>query len=116
MLAPPLHYAGPDVTEPDRLKRWFATFDGPIDYEVRDLTVIAGEEVGFGHSLNRLSANPQGSTERFTLWFRSTVGAQFPRLLARGAAGATRRTRPHLPAKLIRPCTATDLAANGRYL
>jgi ketosteroid isomerase-like protein len=46
---------------------------GPLDYEIRDLTVTAGEDVAFCHSLNRLSATPQGAPEKFDLWFRATV-------------------------------------------
>jgi uncharacterized protein (TIGR02246 family) len=73
-LAPPLRFAGSAARDADSLRAWFATFDGPIDYEIRDLIVTAGEDVAFGHSLNRLSATPRGGEHRFTLWFRSTVG------------------------------------------
>lgn len=72
-LAPPLRYAGPEVHDPDALRAWFASFDGPVEYEIRDLAVTAGEEVAFCHSLNRLSATPQGAEEKFDLWFRATV-------------------------------------------
>lgn len=73
-LAPPLRHAGPEVYDADALRSWFAGFDGPIDYEVRDLTVVAGEDVAFCYSLNRLSATPSGTQDRFDLWFRLTVG------------------------------------------
>ena len=53
---------------------WFSTFEGPLDYEVRDLAVTAGEDVAFCTSLERLTATPLGSSESFTLWVRSTVG------------------------------------------
>jgi ketosteroid isomerase-like protein len=72
-LAPPLRHAGPEVHDPAGLRAWFSGFDGPIDYEIRDLTVTAGEEVAFCHSLNRLAATPRGSAEGFELWFRATV-------------------------------------------
>ena len=38
---------------------------GPIDYQIRDLTVAACGDVAFCHSLNRLGG---------ALWFRSTLG------------------------------------------
>ena len=57
----------------DGLRRWFSGFDGPIGYEVTDLAVTVGEGVAFCHSLDRLSATPQGEPEGFTMWFRSTV-------------------------------------------
>ena len=60
--------------DPEGLRRWFSGFDGPIDYEIRDLAVTIGESVAFCHSLNRLSATPRGTAERFDLWFRSTIG------------------------------------------
>jgi ketosteroid isomerase-like protein len=73
-LAPPLRHTGPEVHDANGLRSWFSTFDGPIDYEIRDLTVTAGEDVAFCHSLNRLSATPHGAPEGFELWFRATVG------------------------------------------
>ncbi|HEV7909325.1 MAG TPA: nuclear transport factor 2 family protein [Pseudonocardiaceae bacterium] len=72
-LAPPLRHAGPEVHDVNGLRNWFSGFDGPIDYEVRDLTVTAGEDVAFCHSVNRLSATPHGAPERFDLWLRATV-------------------------------------------
>lgn len=83
-LAPPLRRTGPEVHDVDRLERWFAGFDDPIDWELRDLSVTVGEDVAFCHGLNRLSATPRGVVrgpdgleyegERFDLWFRITVG------------------------------------------
>jgi len=73
-LAPPLQHSGPEVLDPSGVQGWFATFDGPLDYEVRDLAVTAGEDVAFCTSLERLTATPQGTAESFTLWFRVTVG------------------------------------------
>jgi ketosteroid isomerase-like protein len=73
-LAPPLRHTAPEIHDADQLRSWFAGFDGPIGYEIRDLTVTAGEDVAFCHSLNRLSATPVGAPAGFDLWFRSTVG------------------------------------------
>jgi ketosteroid isomerase-like protein len=72
-LAPPLQHTGPELLDVRGLQSWFAGFDGPIDYEIRDLTVTAGEDVAFAHSLNRLSTTPRGATQKFDLWFRATV-------------------------------------------
>jgi len=73
-LAPPLQHSGPAVLDPSGVQCWFSTFEGPLDYEVRDLAVTAGEDVAFCTSLERLTATPLGSSESFTLWVRSTVG------------------------------------------
>jgi ketosteroid isomerase-like protein len=75
-LDPPLQHTGPELLDVHRLQSWFAGFDGPIDYEIRDLTVTVGEDVAFAHSVNRLSTTPRGATEQFDLWFRSTVCLQ----------------------------------------
>jgi len=69
-LAPPLVHHGEDVE--DR-KAWFAGFDGPIEYEMRDLEVTVGGDVAYSHSLNRLSTTPKGLPRPFELWFRETA-------------------------------------------
>lgn len=47
-------------------RRWFASHPGgPIDYQVRDLTIVVDGAVAFCHSLNHLAG---------ALWFRSTLG------------------------------------------
>ena len=55
------------------MRAWFAGFDGPIEYEIRDVSVTAGEDVAFCHSLNRLSTTPRGMPQKFNLWFRATL-------------------------------------------
>jgi ketosteroid isomerase-like protein len=65
-LPPPLVYSGPQARDADTLQAWFASHPGgPIDYQIRDLTVAAGGDVAFCHSLNQLAG---------ALWFRSTLG------------------------------------------
>ena len=72
-LAPPLQNAGASVHDADSQRAWFAGFDGAIDYEIRDLAVIGGDEFAVCRSLNRLAATPKGTSHRFELWFRATV-------------------------------------------
>jgi uncharacterized protein (TIGR02246 family) len=72
-LAPPLQRIGADARNADGLRRWFSGFDGAIDFEVRDLSVTAADDLAYTTSLNRLSATPHGSPQSFTLWFRATV-------------------------------------------
>ncbi|MFI0848063.1 nuclear transport factor 2 family protein [Mesorhizobium sp. IMUNJ 23232] len=69
-LAPPLIDAGVGTTD---LDAWFETWDGPLDLELRDLTVTAGDAVAFSHSLNRLAGNKKREG-RQELWFRCTLG------------------------------------------
>lgn len=65
-LPPPLVYTGAEARDAQALRAWFASHPGgPIDYQVRDLTVAVGGDVAFCHSLNQLGG---------ALWFRSTLG------------------------------------------
>jgi ketosteroid isomerase-like protein len=88
-LAPPLRQLAPEALDVERVRRWLSGFDGPIEYEIRDLSVTAGDEIAFCHSLNRLSATPHGSPQAFNLWFRATLGL-------RKIGGAWRVVHQHL--------------------
>ena len=72
-LAPPLQKLGPEAHDVNGLKAWFSGFDGDIDFEIRDLSVTASDDLAYCHSLNALTATPYGAPDSFTLWFRSTV-------------------------------------------
>jgi PhnB protein len=68
-LAPPLLSA---VSNAKGLNEWFATWQGPIGYEIRDLSVAIGDDVAFSHSLNRMhGTKTEGS--KGDLWFRHTL-------------------------------------------
>jgi PhnB protein len=73
LLSPPLQFAGDG--SPGRLgvEEWFASFDGPIGYEVRDFTVVANANVGFCHSLIHISGQRADGTT-MALWLRETLG------------------------------------------
>ena len=68
-LAPPLVSTG-GVAE---LESWFATWDGPLGYEARDLVVIAGEDVAFAHGLVNMSGRKRDGYA-VDMWFRITLG------------------------------------------
>jgi ketosteroid isomerase-like protein len=72
-LAPPLRQPT-DARDPGPVERWLATFDGPMDCEVRDLEITVGGDVAFCTGLKRLSATPAGQDEAFDLWYRVTLG------------------------------------------
>jgi len=71
-----------DVVEPlqsvgvgairERAEEWISSFVGPIGYEIRDLSVTAGDDVAFCHSLNRVSATRVGG-HKLDMWWRATV-------------------------------------------
>jgi ketosteroid isomerase-like protein len=71
-LAPPLRYQGADALRKS-LAEWFVTFRGPVGYELRDLSITAGDSVAFCHSLNRISG-ARTTGEETDVWVQGTVG------------------------------------------
>ena len=69
-LAPPLAARGVDSAG---LEKWLAGWDGPVTLEVRELDVVAGDEVAFATSLNRMQADARIGPP-MDLWVRSTLG------------------------------------------
>jgi len=70
-VVPPLQYVGAEAFR----KVWqevFETFQGPIPYEVRDLSITAGDDVAFCHSLNRNSGTMKNG-RKTDLWLRWTA-------------------------------------------
>src|SRR5207245_583673 len=68
---PPLQYVGAEAFR----KPWqevFERYQSPIHYEVRDLSVIAGDDVAFSHSLNRISGTMKNG-RKTDLWLRWTA-------------------------------------------
>jgi ketosteroid isomerase-like protein len=71
-LAPPLRYQGADALRKS-LAEWFLTFRGPVGYQLRDLSITAGDEVAFCHSLNHIRG-ARTTGEETDVWVRGTVG------------------------------------------
>jgi ketosteroid isomerase-like protein len=74
-VEPPLQRLGVD----GKGQNWehaFALFELPITYEVRDLTIVVGDDVAFAHSLNRLSGTLQNGNPSSGFWVRATVCLQ----------------------------------------
>ena len=67
----PLQSVGSDAAR-KRLAEWFASIQGPIGYELRDLSVSAGDDVAFGQSLNRVSATTTDG-RKLDMWWRATI-------------------------------------------
>lgn len=72
-LDPPLQHNGSRAEATARIEAWFATWDGPIGWEDRDVVVQAGDNVAFSTALSRISGSKVGSGQ-VSLWFRSTTG------------------------------------------
>jgi uncharacterized protein (TIGR02246 family) len=70
-LAPPLQYAGADAYRKN-FDEWFTSFQGPVGYEIRDLSITTGDDAAFSHSLNRISGT-RTNGEETDVWVRATV-------------------------------------------
>jgi uncharacterized protein (TIGR02246 family) len=67
----PLQRVGADAVK-ERLAAWFSSFQGAVGFERRELSIAAGDEVAFAHSLNRVSATTTDGRE-LDMWWRATV-------------------------------------------
>jgi ketosteroid isomerase-like protein len=71
-LITPLRYSGEQACRTNWAE-WFATFHGPVGYEIADLQIISSDEVAFCHSLNRIHGE-RTDGEHTDVWVRATVG------------------------------------------
>ncbi len=70
-IVPPLQYVGAEAFR----KPWqevFEAYRDPIQYEVRDLSITAGDDVAFSHSLNRIGGTLKNG-QKTDLWLRWTA-------------------------------------------
>jgi PhnB protein len=69
-MAPPLQHRRDDVAQ--GLAEWFATWEGSIGYEMRDLAVTTSNDIAFAHGLNRLSGK-RTDGQNTDVWLRATA-------------------------------------------
>jgi uncharacterized protein (TIGR02246 family) len=70
-LVPPLAYTGKAAYR----KPWeelFASYQGPIEYEIHDLSISAEHNLAFSHSINRISGTLKNG-QRTDFWLRMTA-------------------------------------------
>jgi ketosteroid isomerase-like protein len=70
-IVPPLRHVGAEA----KRQQWvdvFATYQPPLGYELRDVTITVGDDVAFCHSLNRVSGTLQNG-HRSDFWVRWTA-------------------------------------------
>ncbi len=73
VVGPLRHDGSESLTK--RAEEWFASFDGPIGFEITDLNVAVGGDTAFSHCLNHVHATTKAGG-RLDMWWRSTVGYQ----------------------------------------
>lgn len=69
-LAPPLQTRGLD---PDAIRAWFDSYDGPIGCETADERFFVDGDVAFCHYLYHISGT-QTSGAAVSMWVRATLG------------------------------------------
>jgi uncharacterized protein (TIGR02246 family) len=69
-LAPPLQTTGVDR---ESVAEWFSWYRGPIDCEIRDLQIRAGDGVAYCHYLYRIRGT-RTDGEAVDMWVRATLG------------------------------------------
>jgi uncharacterized protein (TIGR02246 family) len=71
-VVPPLEYNGYDAYKKD-YEEFLAMFDGPFTVEFREMRVYAGADVGFVHTLERISGKMKDG-KPLDMWIRATSG------------------------------------------
>ncbi|QQP91816.1 nuclear transport factor 2 family protein [Skermanella sp. TT6] len=71
-LAPPLAKAGPDALDWSDLEDWFATWRGPIGYELADFSVAVDGDHACCHGFVRISGTKTDG-EEVSVWARQTL-------------------------------------------
>jgi PhnB protein len=67
-LAPPLSH----VSDPGNIAGWFATWQGPVGINVRDLRMVIGGDTAFSFGLSHMTGTKTDGIE-VDLWFRETL-------------------------------------------
>jgi hypothetical protein len=110
-LLAPLQHSGADAIR-KRVSEWFSSFQGPIGYEVRNLSITVGDDVAFCHSLTGSSGTQKDGT-KIAMWWRATNG--FPRSAA-GGSSRTATARNRSMARAVRLCLSSSPSAHLRYI
>jgi ketosteroid isomerase-like protein len=70
--APPLHTAGLEAYARN-IAEWFASWPGPIGFELKDLRIHVSGDFALGHSLTHLFG-PRNDMDDTDVWMRATIG------------------------------------------
>lgn len=69
-IVPPLQHTGIDNYR-KIWDEWFSVTQGPIGYEISELSITASDDVAFSHSLNRITETKTNG-EKSDTWLRAT--------------------------------------------
>ena len=72
-IVPPLQYRGKDAYRKNYVE-FLDQYTGPIELELRDPHVVAGHDVAFIYSLERVSGTLKSNGQHSDLWIRASSG------------------------------------------
>jgi uncharacterized protein (TIGR02246 family) len=67
----PLQRKGLDAAR-KRAQEWISSWQGPIECEIRELTITTGDDVAFSHNLSHFSGRQMDGGE-IDMWIRATL-------------------------------------------
>jgi uncharacterized protein (TIGR02246 family) len=67
----PLQRIGVDAAR-KRAEEWISSWQGPINCEIRDLSIATTDDAAFSHNLSRFSGTKKGGGE-IDMWIRATL-------------------------------------------
>ena len=73
-IVDPLRRSGIEAVR-QRATEWVESYEGPITWENRDISIVAGGDVAFCTMLSRV-AGTMKTGARIDMWFRKTLGLQ----------------------------------------
>ena len=76
IVAPPLECTGAHTCNKRAVEAWFSSLEGPIAFEVLDLTITADRDTAFCHFLNHFSATSVRAG-KFDVWHTVTLGLRY---------------------------------------
>jgi uncharacterized protein (TIGR02246 family) len=104
----PLQLQGADAYRKN-FEAWFASVQGPIDFEIRDLRITMRDGVAFCHSLGHVRSTRK-TGEKTDYWVRVTAGLQ-------KIDGRWMATHEHVSMPFTsRETLQTALASSGQFI
>ncbi len=67
----PLQSKGRDAAK-KRAEEWISSWEGPINCEIRDLSITTGDDTAFSHHLSRFSGTRKDGGD-IDMWIRATL-------------------------------------------
>ena len=74
-LRPPLEYKDAAARNPKDMDEWFATWDGPLNIEMREPTILVDGALAVAFGLSHMRGKKRGAGP-VDMWYRTTLAFQ----------------------------------------